>query len=84
VQKGLVQMEAWSSSAEGPRPNGGMEQECRGASSCRGHGVVVQRGLVQNGGLVHTSAALKLCCSAFPYLCLIIISKYNSNKEYKI
>ena len=63
-------MEAWSRNVEGPRPNGGMEQECRGTPS--------------NGGLVHTSAALKLCCSAFPYLCLIIISKYNSNKEYKI
>ena len=25
VQKGLVQMEAWSSSAEGPRPVEGME-----------------------------------------------------------
>ena len=60
--------------------DGGMEQECRGASSNVGL-EQDRRGTSSNGGLVHTSAALKLCCSAFPYLCLIIISKYNSNKE---
>ena len=72
MQKGLVQMEAWSSSAEGPRPNGGMEQACRRASSKRGHGVVVQRASSDWRPGAH------LCCSETLLLCLSIsLLNYN-------
>jgi hypothetical protein len=74
VQKGLVQWGACFRSVEGPRPMEGVLQECRRASS--------------NGGMDHTSDVLKLCCSAFPYLCFyliissIIIIKIFKNNFY--